>query len=87
MTQYTRYGPGDPQTWGPCTGHPGDPRTDDHFPPEDDEEPEEDNDSENDNEDEEPESLRHYLDHCSSSERDEEDPDNYDLYDHEPSSN
>mgnify|MGYP001826953003 FL=1 len=20
-------GPGDPETWGPCTGHPGDPRT------------------------------------------------------------
>ncbi len=23
------YGPGDAQTWGPCTGHPNDPRTDD----------------------------------------------------------
>lgn len=22
-------GPGDPETWGPCTGHPLDPRTDD----------------------------------------------------------
>jgi len=21
------YGPGDPQTWPPCTGHPNDPRT------------------------------------------------------------
>jgi hypothetical protein len=25
---YTQYGPGDPETWGPCTGHPMDPRTD-----------------------------------------------------------
>jgi hypothetical protein len=24
---YTNLGPGDPQTWGPCTGHPSDPRT------------------------------------------------------------
>jgi hypothetical protein len=23
----TPYGPGDPQTWGPPTGHPNDPRT------------------------------------------------------------
>lgn len=23
----TAYGPGDPQTWGPPTGHPNDPRT------------------------------------------------------------
>lgn len=22
-------GPGDPETWGPCTGHPNDPRTED----------------------------------------------------------
>ena len=22
-------GPGDPETWGPCTGHPHDPRTND----------------------------------------------------------
>jgi hypothetical protein len=44
MTRYTRFGPGDPITWPPCTGHPGDPRTDDHFSPEEDEEPEEDDD-------------------------------------------
>ena len=24
---YTNLGPGDPETWGPCTGHPHDPRT------------------------------------------------------------
>ncbi len=24
----TRFGFGDPETWGPCTGHPMDPRTD-----------------------------------------------------------
>lgn len=24
---YTTYGPGDPETWGPCLNHPGDPRT------------------------------------------------------------
>lgn len=24
----TGYGPGDPATWGPCMGHPHDPRTD-----------------------------------------------------------
>lgn len=30
-------GPGDEITWPPCTGHPGDPRTDDLFPPEEDE--------------------------------------------------
>jgi hypothetical protein len=23
----TQYGPGDSETWGPCTGHPADPRT------------------------------------------------------------
>ena len=23
----TRYGPGDDETWGPCAGHPSDPRT------------------------------------------------------------
>lgn len=25
----TDYGPGDEATWGECTGHPNDPRTDD----------------------------------------------------------
>jgi hypothetical protein len=63
MTRYTRFGPGDPQTWGPCTGHPGDPRTDDLFPPEEDEEPED-------------EELGDY----------DEDQD-FDEFDHEPSSN
>lgn len=26
----TAYGPGDPETWGPPTGHPNDPRTPDY---------------------------------------------------------
>lgn len=25
---FTQYGPGDPETWGPVTGHPNDPRWD-----------------------------------------------------------
>ena len=82
MSRYTPYGPGDSITWPPCTGHPNDPRTDDLFPPDDDEN---EDDLEQDNEDDEPEHLRNYLDHCSSSERDEENPD-FD-YDHEPSDN
>jgi len=28
----TQHGPGDPETWGPCTGHPNDPRTPDLTP-------------------------------------------------------
>lgn len=27
-TRFVTAGPGDPRTWGPCTGHPNDPRTD-----------------------------------------------------------
>lgn len=27
-TRFVTAGPGDPETWGPCTGHPNDPRTD-----------------------------------------------------------
>ena len=36
MSLYTRFGPGDPATWGPCYGHPGDPRTEDMFGDDDD---------------------------------------------------
>jgi hypothetical protein len=44
---YTRFGPGDMETWGPCCGHPGDPRTDDYFDddPEELDEPEDDDES------------------------------------------
>ena len=29
--QLTQYGPGDAATWGPCLGHPCDPRSDDEL--------------------------------------------------------
>jgi hypothetical protein len=29
MSKITKYGPGDPETWGPCTGDPNDPRSPD----------------------------------------------------------
>ena len=40
MSKTTKYGPGDEQTWGACTGHPLDPRTEDTDT--DDEQPEDD---------------------------------------------
>ena len=36
MSKFTGYGPGDPETWGPCTNHPGDPRLPDPYEPTDD---------------------------------------------------